>query len=144
MTQDEVSELAEVYGIDEFILVRRWLVDPSHGDTGRVDRDQPPVLLARSQVAYVRVKGHFLHLYTVAGDEYVRRGTLKSLQQRWAEYGLVRIHNKYLVFLSHVKKLYESKGPAVSLGFGTDTALLPISQRRFQAFKKLWEARENQ
>lgn len=144
MTQGEISTSTEVYGIEDFIAVLPW-VDPDHSDTGRVDRDQTPVLLARSAVVFVWVEGHFLHLHTVTGDEYVRRGTLKSLQQRWAKYGLVRIHNKYLVFLSHVKELrHESKDSVVSLGFGAGTASLPISQRRFQAFKQLWEARETQ
>jgi DNA-binding LytR/AlgR family response regulator len=145
MSQSEISGSSEIYGIEEFIPVRRWLADPDHSDTGRVDRDQPPVLLARSAVVFVRVKGHFLHLHTVTGDEYVRRGTLKSLHRRWAEYGLVRIHNKYLVFLSHVRELrHESKGPAVSLGSGAGTALLPISRQRFQEFTRLREARGTQ
>jgi DNA-binding LytR/AlgR family response regulator len=143
MSQGEISGSSEVYGIEEFVPVRRWLVDSDHSGTGRVDRDHLLVLLARSAVVFVRVEGHFLHLHTVTGDEYVRRGTLKGLYQRWAEYGLVRIHNKYLVFLSHVRELrHESDGPAVLLGFGAGTALLPISQRRFQEVTQLWEAHE--
>jgi DNA-binding LytR/AlgR family response regulator len=141
MTQSEVSVSAEVYGIEEFISVRR--VGPDRSETSGADGDQPRVLLARSQVVFVRVEGHLLHLHTVAGGEYVRRGTLNGLEQRWASYGLVRIHNKYLVFLSHVRELrHESDGPVVFLGSGAGAAILPISQRRFQEFKRLWEARK--
>jgi DNA-binding LytR/AlgR family response regulator len=145
MSQSEISTSAEVYGIEEFIPVRRWLVDPNHSDTGRVDRDQPRVLLARSAVVFVGVEGHLLHLHTVTGAEYVRRGTLKSLQQRWAQYGLVRIHNKYLVFLSHVQELrYKLDSPVVFLGSGNSAALLPISRQRFHEFTQLWEAHMGQ
>lgn len=144
MTQDEMAASTEVYGIDEFISVWPW-VDPDRSETRVVDRDQHRVLLARSQVVFVRVEEHLLHLYTVTGGEYVRRGTLNGLYQRWAQYGLVRIHNSFLVFLSHVRELrHESKGPTVLLGSGAGAANLPVSQRRFQEFKQLWEAYETQ
>ena len=143
MTQGEVSVSTEVYGIEEFISVRR--VDPDRSESSGVDGDEPRVLLARSQVVFVRVEGHLLHLHTVAGGEYARRGTLNSLEQLWASYGLVRIHNSFLVFLTHVCELrHESNGPVVILGSGAGAANLPISQRRFQEFKRLWEAHQKQ
>jgi DNA-binding LytR/AlgR family response regulator len=144
MTQGEVSASTEIYGIEEFILVREW-IDSDRSETSEVDRDQPRVLLARSAVVFVRVEGHLLHLHTVSGGEYVRRGTLIGLLKRWAQYGLVRIHNKYLVFLPHVRELrYESNGPVVILGSGAGAALLPVSQRRSQEFKRLWETHKTQ
>lgn len=42
-------------------------VDPDHSKTSGTYGDQPRVLLARSQVVFVRVEGHLLHLHTVAG-----------------------------------------------------------------------------
>lgn len=61
MAQGEISASTEVYGIEEFISV--WpRVDPDHSETRVLDRDQPRVLLARSQVAFIRVEGHFLHV----------------------------------------------------------------------------------
>lgn len=143
MTQSEVSVSTEVYGLEEFISVRR--VDPDHSKTSGADGDQPRVLLARSQVVFVRVEGHLLHLRTVAGGEYVLRGTLNGLEQRWASYGFVRIHNSFLVFLPHVCELrHESDGPVVILGSSAGAANLPISQRRFQELKRLREARQTQ
>lgn len=143
MTQSEISVSTEVYGIEEFILVRR--VDPDRSESSGVDGDEPRVLLARSQVVFIRVEGHSLHLHTVAGGEYARRGTLNSLEQQWASYGLVRIHNSFLVFLTHVCELrHESGGPVVILGSDAGAANLPISQRRFQEFKRLWEAHQKQ
>jgi hypothetical protein len=114
MAQSQISGSSEVYGIDDLIRVRKWLVDPNDSNTGWVDRDLPPMLLARSAIVFVWVKEHFLHLHTMTGGEYVHRGTLKGLQRRWAAYGLVRIHNKYLVFLPHVRGLrQEPDGPVV-------------------------------
>lgn len=72
-------------------------------------------------------------------------GTLNGLEQRWASYGLVRIHNSFLVFLSHVCELrHESDGSVVILGSSAGAANLPISQRRFQEFKRLREAHQTQ
>jgi DNA-binding LytR/AlgR family response regulator len=144
MAQSEISGSTEVYEMEEFIAVRRW-VDPDHGEMSGLDRDQDYVLLARSQVTHVGVQGHFLHLHTVSGGEYVRRGTLKGLEQWWAKYGLVRIHNSHLVFLSHVHELHhESRGLVVFLGSGAGAASLPISRKRFQEFKRLREAHKAQ
>jgi DNA-binding LytR/AlgR family response regulator len=142
MTRSEISASSEVYEIDHFIPVRRWVVGPDPNTTGTVKNDGPPVLLARWAVVFVRVEGHLLHLHTVAGDEYVRRGTLKSLEQRWAKYDLVRIHNRYLVFLPHVRELrQEPDGPAkVFLRSGADAAPLAVSQQRLPAVEQLWEA----
>lgn len=143
MTQSGMSASPEVYKLEDFISVRRWLVDPDN-ESGRADHDQPPVLLARSAIMFVRVEGHLLHLHTVAGDEYVCRGTLNNLQQRWAQYDLVRIHNRYLVFLSHARELrHESQGPVMILGSGAHAALLPISRKRLQETTRLWEAHKN-
>jgi DNA-binding LytR/AlgR family response regulator len=143
MTQSEISVSTEAYGIDEFISVRR--IDPDRSETSGADGDQPRVLLARSQIVFVRIEGHLLHLHTVTGGEYVRQGTLNGLEQRWASYGLARIHNSFLVFLPHIRELrHESDGPVVILGSGAGAANLPISQRRFQKFKRLWEAYKTQ
>lgn len=144
MAQSEISASAEVYGIEEFIAVRPWS-GPDHSETSGVDRDQPFVLLARSAVVFVRVKGHFLHLHTVTGGEYVRRGTLKGLHQRWAKYGLVRIHSRYLVFLAHVRELRpESDGPVALLVSCAGAEPLPISREQFQEVTQLWEAHKKQ
>ena len=144
MTQGEVSASTEVYGIEEFISVRR--VHPAIAASSRVRVSaEPQGVSTEWRVVFVRVEGHLLHLHTVAGGEYARRGTLNSLEQLWASYGLVRIHNSFLVFLTHVCELrHESNGPVAILGSGADAANLPISQRRFQEFKRLWEAHAKQ
>lgn len=70
---------------------------------------------------------------------------MNGLERRWASYGLVRIHNSFLVFLPHVCELRnESDGPVVILGSSAGAANLPISQRRFEEFKRLWEVHQAQ
>jgi DNA-binding LytR/AlgR family response regulator len=143
MSQSEISASAEAGGDDEFIAVRPW-VDPDHGEAGGLDRDQT-ILLARSQVTFVRIEGHHLYLHTITGEICLLRGTLKGLEQRWAEHGFVRIHNSFLVFLPCVRELrQESRGPVVFLGSGAGAALLPVSRRNFQEIKQRLDQLEGQ
>lgn len=131
MTQGDTSEGED----DEFIAVWPW-GDPELRTSDQVDR----VLVARSQVSWVEVEGHFLKLHTATGERYALRGTLTSLEQRWSKYGFVRIHNSFLVSLSHVRKLCPASrgGREAYLSFGADGRYLPISRRRFWKFKQMW------
>ena len=126
MTQGEIWASAEADGGDEFISVR--------AASGRA------LMLARSQVSWEEIEGHLLLLHTVIGKKYVLRGSLKSLEQRWSKYGFVRIHNSFLVSLSHVRKLRPTSrgGREAYLSFGAEGRYLPISRRCFQKFKQMW------
>jgi DNA-binding LytR/AlgR family response regulator len=95
------------------------------------------VRLTCSQVSWVNADGHFMCLHTVSGESYRLYGTFQSLLQRWAKYGLVRIHKSFLVFLPHVRELrHEAEGPVVYLGSGAATTSFPVSRRKFQDIKK--------
>jgi hypothetical protein len=109
MSQGEISPSTEASEEDEFIAVWPW-VDPDHSKSDGLDSGQDRVLVARSQVSWVEIRGHLIELYTVTGEKYGLRGTLKSLEQRWARYGFVRIHKSYLIFLPHVRQLRPTPG----------------------------------
>lgn len=129
MTQDEMVASPEDGEGDECVSVM--------GAAGRT------VKLAYSQVRWVRADGHFLCLHTVDGESYRLYGTLKSLLQRWAKHGLVRIHNSFLVFLPHVRELrQEAEGPVVYLGSGAGAISFPVSRRKCQDIKKLLKLRK--
>ncbi|MBV9483996.1 MAG: LytTR family transcriptional regulator [Acidobacteria bacterium] len=130
MTQSEISASMEADGEgDEFISVIK---------AGRM------VGLARSEVSWVEVERHLLRLHTVTGETYQLRDTLKSLHQRWAQYGFARIHKSFLVFLPHVRELRrEAEGPVVSLGVGADAALLPVSRRKKSEIKQQLKERDD-
>lgn len=139
MSQSEIPESTEANDEDMLIAVRPWF-DPEHSETDEVDRNQPRVLIARSQVSWVEVRGHFMELYTVTGEKYVLRGTLRSLERRWAKDGFVRIHNSYLVSLPHIRKLCPTSrgGREVYLSFGAGGRYRPVSRRRWGEFKQVW------
>ncbi|MDQ3764837.1 MAG: LytTR family transcriptional regulator [Actinomycetota bacterium] len=139
MSQGEMSASPEANEDDDSIAV--WpLIGPKHSKTSGMDRGQARVVLAPSQVSWVEIKGHLMELYTATGENYVLRGTLKSLQQWWAKHNFVRIHNSYLVSLAHVRKLRATPrgGWKVYLTFGAEQLALPISRRRLSEFKQLW------
>jgi DNA-binding LytR/AlgR family response regulator len=140
MSQSEASASTEGDAGEEFIAVQPW-VDPDHNETDGSDRNRDQVvLLARSQVTFVRIEGHHLHLHTITGEIYLLRGTLKGLEQRWTEHGFVRIHTSFLVSLPHTRELrQESMGPVVFLGSGAGGAVLPVSRRKRQEIKQQLE-----
>lgn len=115
-------------------------VDPDHSESDGLHSGQDRVLVARSQVSWVEIRGHFMKLYTVTGEKYALRGTLKSLEQRWARYGFVRIHNSFLVSLPHVRQLRPTPGGGreVYLRFGAGGRYRPVSRRHFREFKQVW------
>jgi DNA-binding LytR/AlgR family response regulator len=128
MSQGEISASIEASEEDNFVSVM--------AAAGRTVR------LTCSQVSWVKAEqqGHFMRLYTVTGESYRLYGTLKSLEQLWAKYGLVRIHKSFLVSLPRVRKLRrEAEGPVVDLDYGADVKTLPVSRRKFQEIKKWLE-----
>jgi DNA-binding LytR/AlgR family response regulator len=139
MSRSKKTESAEATEDDEFIAVWPW-VDSDRGRLGRVDRGRGPVLVARSQVSWVEVRGRFLEFYVVTGERYALRGALTSLQRRWAKHGFVRIHKSYLVSLAHVRELCRTSGSGreVCLLFGGGDRYLPISRRCYPEFKHTW------
>jgi DNA-binding LytR/AlgR family response regulator len=131
MTQNKISESKEDKESDWFVSVLR---------AGGV-----VVALACSQVSWVSAErqGHFIRLHTVTGESHRLRGTLKSLLQRWAKYGLAQIHKSFLVFPPQIRKLRQkAEGSVVHLGSGASAAVLPVSRRKLQEIKKQLKLRE--
>jgi DNA-binding LytR/AlgR family response regulator len=135
MSQSEKTGSAEAGGDEERIAVWPW-VDPKRGGTGGVDRSRDRVWLVPSQVSWVEVEGHLLRLRTVTGEVYARRGTLKSLEQRWAAYGFVRIHNWYLVFLPHVQQAVRTLSDSWEVYLSSGGRYFPVSRRRWSKVKQ--------
>jgi DNA-binding LytR/AlgR family response regulator len=97
------------------------------------------VVVACSQVSWVSAErqGHFIRLHTVTGESHRLRGTLKSLMQRRAKYGLAQIHKSFLVFPPQIRKLRQTaEGSVVHLACGASAAVLPVSRRKLQEIKQ--------
>lgn len=140
MSQGEISGSAESSD-DDCIEVWPWVKsDPERGEIGGVDRAQGRVVLASSQVSWAEVEGHWVRLHTVTGGVYAMRMTLKSLEQQWAKYGFVRVHNWFLVFLPHVQEFFRTRsgGWEIYLKSGAGGRYFPVSRWRRWEFQQRW------
>ena len=63
----------------------------------------------RSQIRYAQAHGDYARLHTATGSHLVRV-PLSVLEERWAEFGFVRIHRSTLVALPHVNEVRMDHG----------------------------------
>ena len=65
--------------------------------------------ITRSQIRYAQAHGDYARLHTETGSHLVRV-PLSVLEERWADYGFVRIHRSTLVALPHVSEVRMDHG----------------------------------
>ena len=63
----------------------------------------------RSQIRFAQAHGDYARLHTATGSHLVRV-PLSVLEERWAEFGFVRIHRSTLVALPHVSEVRMDHG----------------------------------
>ncbi|HSO66110.1 MAG TPA: LytTR family DNA-binding domain-containing protein [Ornithinibacter sp.] len=63
----------------------------------------------RSQIRYAQAHGDYARLHTSTGSHLVRV-PLSVLEERWGEFGFVRIHRSTLVALPHVSEVHMDHG----------------------------------
>jgi len=128
MTQDQASVSTEDRDDYEFISAKT--------------KDGRTVVVARSRVWWVKAQRDFLRLHTETGETYLRRGTLKGLEQRWAKHGFVRIHKSYLVFLPRARELrLGGWGWVLTVGSGAGAIELPVGRKRVPQLRQLLKAK---
>jgi DNA-binding LytR/AlgR family response regulator len=107
-------------------------------DVGGVTR-----FLRRDEVAYVEAQGDYVRLHA-AGRAPLVRVPLAVLEERWAPYGFLRIHRRYLVSLRHVEELRSDAGHWT---VRVDGGELPVSRRHSRELRDLllsWSAQREQ
>jgi DNA-binding LytR/AlgR family response regulator len=65
--------------------------------------------ITRNQIRYAQAHGDYARLHTDAGSHLVRV-PLSVLEEKWADYGFVRIHRSTLVALPHVTEVRMDHG----------------------------------
>lgn len=65
--------------------------------------------ITRSQIRYAQAHGDYARLHTEAGSHLVRV-PLSLLEEKWADFGFVRIHRSTLVALPHVSQVRMDHG----------------------------------
>ncbi len=91
-----------------------------------VERGGVTRFVQRSEVAYVEAHGDYARLHTATGSHLVRL-PLASLEQRWGDYGFLRIHRSILVAQAHIEQVRVDDGRATVLVGGVE---LPVSRRQ--------------
>jgi DNA-binding LytR/AlgR family response regulator len=96
------------------------------------------VPVTRSEVQWAQTVGDYVRLHTPKGN-CLMRTSLKSLAERWAKHGFMRIHRFHLVYFPLVTDVW--RGPSgynVRLGSGRNAVNLPISHQYEQEVKQRW------
>jgi DNA-binding LytR/AlgR family response regulator len=119
----------------------RRVVDGGDRAATAVHRMQIPVerggvtrFIERDDVTHVEAHGDYARLHT-AGDSFLLRTPLSSLEEEWGQAGFVRIHRSLLVALAHVREVRMEAGRCtVLVGRGTE---LGVSRRHTRELRDL-------
>jgi DNA-binding LytR/AlgR family response regulator len=80
----------------------------------------------RGDISYVEAHGDYARLHTRAGDAYLVRIPLSTLEEDWRSAGFHRIHRSLLVALAHIDELRTEAGRCTVL---VGDAELPVARR---------------
>lgn len=80
----------------------------------------------RGDIAYVEAHGDYARLHTTAGEAYLVRIPLSTLEEEWRSAGFWRIHRSLLVALAHVSEVRTEAGRCTVVVRGVE---LPVARR---------------
>jgi DNA-binding LytR/AlgR family response regulator len=84
-------------------------------------------LIPRSSILYVQSHGDFVRIVTADG-RYLLRATLADIEERWRQFGFVRVHRQYVANLLRAVELRPRLGGTAELVFADEHAI-PIARR---------------
>ena len=110
------------------------VTDPADGsdETIAVELGGVTRYVRRSDIAYVEARGDYVRLHTRESAHLVRI-PLATLEERWAEAGVLRVHRQFLVNSGFVESLRNSAG-RLTLDLGHGQAV-PVSRRHTAAVR---------
>ncbi len=91
-----------------------------------VERGGVTRFVDRGAISYVEAHGDYARLHTRAGDAYLVRIPLSTLEEEWRSAGFHRIHRSLLVALAHIDELRTDAGRCSVL---VGDAELPVARR---------------
>ncbi|KAA1428218.1 LytR/AlgR family response regulator transcription factor [Nocardioides antri] len=91
-----------------------------------VERGGVTRFVDRGDISYVEAHGDYARLHTRAGDAYLVRIPLSTLEEEWRSAGFHRIHRSLLVALAHIDELRTEAGRCTVL---VGDAELPVARR---------------
>ena len=99
-----------------------------------VERGGVTRFVDRGDVAYVEAHGDYARLHTPAGDAFLLRIPLSTLEEEWRSAGFVRIHRSLLVSLAHVQEVRMDSGRCTVVVAGQELA---VSRRHTRELRDL-------
>jgi DNA-binding LytR/AlgR family response regulator len=84
-------------------------------------------LIPRSEIRYAQAHGDFVRLVTDEG-RYLLRTTLAELEQRWQQFGFMRVHRGFVANLKQALELRPLLGGTAELVLPGDEAI-PVARR---------------
>lgn len=91
-------------------------------------------LVPRSEILYAQAHGDFVRIITGDG-RYLLRATMAEIENRWAQFGFVRIHRQYVANLGQALELRPQLGGTAELGFSADHAI-PVARRHVAELRR--------
>ena len=84
-------------------------------------------LLDRSTVLYVQAEGDYVRIHADSG-RFLVRTALSEIEERWGEYGFVRVHRGYVANLRRAIEIRPKLGGAVTI-LMADGSEVPVARR---------------
>lgn len=85
-------------------------------------------------ILYCKAESNYTHLCLCDGKKYTYAKTLKDVEQMLANHGFFRVHQSYLIQLTHVQRYLRDDGGYVVMSDGMQ---IPIAKRRKEEFMAL-------
>lgn len=94
-------------------------------------------LLPRSSILYLGAYGDYQRVFSTDGH-FLLHASLVDLERKWAPYGFVRVHRKFVVNLRHATAVRQHSSGAWRLTF-SDGSEVPIARRHLTDLRRRLE-----
>jgi DNA-binding LytR/AlgR family response regulator len=94
-------------------------------------------LLPRSSILYLEAFGDYQRVYATEG-RFLLRASLGDLERKWAGYGFVRVHRRFIVNLRHATAVRQQESGAWMVTF-SEGSQVPIARRHLADLRRQLE-----
>lgn len=91
-------------------------------------------LLPRSSILYLEAFGDYQRVFSTEG-RFLLRASLLDLERKWATYGFVRVHRKFIVNLRHATSVRQHTTGAWMITF-SEGSEVPIARRHLADLRR--------
>lgn len=100
-----------------------------------VEKGGRKVLIPVDQIRYIMAKDDYSCIFT-EDDRYLSTTSLAQFESKLGDFGLFRVHRRYIVNLANVEDVETVPSGAIQLGVSGVDDRIPVSRRRVVPLKK--------